>query len=313
MRNWRPISLLNVDYKIATRAICGRLLTVLSTIIGPDQTCGVGGRTISKNLFLIRDLLDHVERENLPLALLSLDQEKAFDRVDWGFLCRILHKFNFGPDFLRWVQLFYTNIESAVVINGWTSSFFWPSRGACQGCPLSPLLYVISIEVLAVSIRTSPRFPGMTLPHSMQMIPRLPPVAMRPLRRRSQFTCSTSAHLGPVSIGASRKACGLAAPGRLAPIPLMGCNGLKICRFSVRPSTLVITASQRGIQLFPSWNVTSQPGLGEGCPFRARQPLLPPWPSPRSGISVTFFPSLRGRRNALTLLYGTSFGRASET
>ena len=81
-KNWRPISLLNVDYKIATRTISGCLLAVLSSIIGPDQTCGVPGRTISSNLFLIRDLLEYVEREDIPLALLSLDQEKAFDRVD---------------------------------------------------------------------------------------------------------------------------------------------------------------------------------------------------------------------------------------
>ena len=167
-KNWRPISLLNADYKIATRAIAGRLLTVLRTIIGPDQTCGVRGRTISENLFFIRDLLDYVERENLPLALLSLDQEKAFDRVDWGFLLRILDTFNFGPDFQRWVKLFYTDIESAVVINGWTSSFFRPSRGVRQGCPLSPLLYVISIEVLAVCIRTSPRIAGVALPNSLE-------------------------------------------------------------------------------------------------------------------------------------------------
>ena len=89
-KNWRPISLLNVDNRIATRAISGRLLGVLGSIIGPDQTCGVPGRTISENLSLIRDLLEYVDRENLPLALLSLDQEKAFDRVDWGFLIRIL-------------------------------------------------------------------------------------------------------------------------------------------------------------------------------------------------------------------------------
>ena len=81
-KNWRPISSLNADYKIATRAIAGHLLTVLSTIIGPNQTCGVRGRTISENLFFLHDLLDYVERENLPLALLSLDQEKAFDHVD---------------------------------------------------------------------------------------------------------------------------------------------------------------------------------------------------------------------------------------
>ena len=167
-KNWRPISLLNIDYKIATRAISGRLLGVLGSIIGPDQTCGVPGRTISENLSLIRDLLEYVDLENLPLAILSLDQEKAFDRVDWGFLIRILSSFNFGPDFISWIRLFYNNIESAVVINGWTSSFFSPTRGVRQGCLLSPLLYVITIEVLAVCLRTSPKLRCITLPNSLE-------------------------------------------------------------------------------------------------------------------------------------------------
>ena len=127
--------------------------------------CGVRGRSISENLFMIRDLLEYVDWENLPLALLSLDQEKAFDRVDWGFLHRILETFNFGPDFMNWVKLFYTDVESAVIINGWTSSFFRPSRGVRQGCPLCPLLYVLSIAVLAECIRKSPRITGVTIPH----------------------------------------------------------------------------------------------------------------------------------------------------
>ena len=167
-KNWQPISLLNVDYKIATRTISGRLLAVLSSIIGPDQTCGVPGRTISSNLFLIRDLLEYVEREDIPLALLSLDQEKAFDQVDWGFLLRSLETFNFGPTFLRWIKLFYTSIESAVVINGWTSAFFQPLQGVRQGCPLSPLLYVITIEVLTACLRTSPGITGVQLPNSLE-------------------------------------------------------------------------------------------------------------------------------------------------
>ena len=84
--NWRPISLLNVDYKIASRAISGRLLKVLNSVISPDQTCGVPGRFIGENVMLMRDLVDYAETNNLPVAILSLDQEKAFDRVDWLFL-----------------------------------------------------------------------------------------------------------------------------------------------------------------------------------------------------------------------------------
>ena len=163
-KNFRPISLLNVDYKIATRAISGRLLGVIGTVVGYDQTCGIPGRTISENLMLIRDRIEYVDRVDMPLALLSLDQEKAFDCVDWGFLQRILVKFGFGDFFQSWISLFYTNVESAVVINGWTSSFFKPSRGVHQGCPLSPLLYVLCIEVLACSITSSPAIEGVTLP-----------------------------------------------------------------------------------------------------------------------------------------------------
>ena len=114
------------------------------------------------------DLLEYVEREDIPLALLSLDQEKAFDQVDWGFLLRILETFNFGPQFCNWVRLFYTDIQSAVIINGWMSSFFSPTRGVRQGCPLSPLLYVLSIEVLAECIRPSPQIQGVTIPHSVE-------------------------------------------------------------------------------------------------------------------------------------------------
>ncbi|CAB3976933.1 Hypothetical predicted protein [Paramuricea clavata] len=98
-KNYRPISLLNVDYKIATRAISGRLLGVIGSIVGYDQTCGIPGRTISENLMLMRDLIEYADWADISLALLSLDQEKAFDRVDWSFLQRILHTFGFGNSF----------------------------------------------------------------------------------------------------------------------------------------------------------------------------------------------------------------------
>jgi len=85
-KNWRPISLLNVDYKLCARALAGRLLKVLHFVIHPDHTCGVRGRYIGENVALLRDIMNFVNQENLPAAILSLDQEKAFDRVDWGVL-----------------------------------------------------------------------------------------------------------------------------------------------------------------------------------------------------------------------------------
>ena len=77
LRNWRPISLFYVDYKIGTKALAARLQKVLSSVLHEDQTCGVPGRSIFSNLNLVRDLIEYCNSKNLPLATISLDQEKA--------------------------------------------------------------------------------------------------------------------------------------------------------------------------------------------------------------------------------------------
>ena len=76
-KNWRPISLLNVDYKLCARALAGRLLKVLHHVIAPDQTCRVPGRFIGENVAFLRDLVDFTSESGVSAAILSLDQEKA--------------------------------------------------------------------------------------------------------------------------------------------------------------------------------------------------------------------------------------------
>ena len=133
MTNWRPITSLCVDYKIAAKAIANRLLQVLPSIIHPDQSCGVRGRNPVVNNCLTQDIVSDINNRCLGGAVLSLDQEKAFDHVDWSFLLRVLGAMNFGPSFQQWVCLFYTQISSCNLVNDeQSSSFFchsWRSAG----------------------------------------------------------------------------------------------------------------------------------------------------------------------------------------
>ena len=163
-KNWRPISLLNTDYKLASKVITERLKKVMSSIVHQDQTCGVVGRTIFSNLHLIRDILDMIDKTNEPAILVTLDQEKAFDRVDHNFLMRVLSKFGFGPSFCRWVEIFYNRVFSRIIVNDKLSSQVFLDRGVRQGCPLSPLLYVLVSEVLSTQVRNCNDIEGFLLP-----------------------------------------------------------------------------------------------------------------------------------------------------
>ena len=106
-----------------------------------------------------------------PAAILSLDQEKAFDRVDWAFLFKTMSKMGFGDSFIKWIRLLYTNPRCSVMINGHLSPFFFPSSGVRQGCPLAPLLYVLNMEVLACNIRASSSVQCITLPGMSTPLP----------------------------------------------------------------------------------------------------------------------------------------------
>ena len=85
-KNWRSISLLNVDYKLCTRVLAGLLLKRIAAVVAPDRNCGVPGRYIGENVPFLRNVVELANEYTLPVALLSLDQEKAFDRVDWPFV-----------------------------------------------------------------------------------------------------------------------------------------------------------------------------------------------------------------------------------
>ena len=165
MKNWRPISLLNTVYKIASGSIANRVKTYLDKIINPDQTGFIKGRNLAENIRTIYDIMQYTEDENIPGLLLLIDFEKAFDSVSWSFIQKSLQFFNFGTSIQKWVRLFYTNCTSAVNQCGHMSESFTGTlyRGCRQGDPLSPYLFLICAEILAILIRRNSDIKGINL------------------------------------------------------------------------------------------------------------------------------------------------------
>ena len=123
VQNWRPISLLNCDYKIAAKSIANRMKICLPNLIN-DQTGFLKGRYIGENIRLIDSIISYAADKNIPGLLLFLDFEKAFDTLEWPFIRKTLQHYGFGPSLIKWFDTFYCITESCILNNGWTSTFF---------------------------------------------------------------------------------------------------------------------------------------------------------------------------------------------
>ena len=161
--NWHLITLLHVDYKIASKVIATRFEKVLDLLISPDQTGFLKGRYIGQNIRLVNDVVEQTKIPNIPGILVQLDFCKAFDTIEWSFIKRSLALFNFGDSIQQWVSTFYNNSESAVLNNGFCTNFFKLSRGVRQGCPLSPYLFIVGAEILACKTRQDKTIKGITV------------------------------------------------------------------------------------------------------------------------------------------------------
>ena len=160
LKNWRPISLLNTDYKLLTHVLANRIQEVLSDIISKDQSGYLKGRYIGLNIRTIIDIISNVEENNDSALLTFLDFEKAFDKINWTFMFKTIDKFGFGVNFQKWVKILYTDIESCVINNGVTSKYFHPKCGIRQGCPLSALLFILCVETLTIAIKHNSNIKG---------------------------------------------------------------------------------------------------------------------------------------------------------
>jgi exonuclease III len=163
IKNWRPITILNTDYKILTKIMANRLKKILPTIINPDQTGFVLNRQIGENIRIVYDVMNYCNSNNIEGVMAFLDFEKAFDSISWEYLIHVLKSFGFCDYFINWVKIFYTQTNSSVMNNGYISSRFDLKRGIRQGCPISAYLFILCVELLAIEIRKSNLVEGLEI------------------------------------------------------------------------------------------------------------------------------------------------------
>ncbi|PPQ74327.1 hypothetical protein CVT24_000429 [Panaeolus cyanescens] len=167
--NYRPITVLNTDYKIMTRALTTRMNGIAGKLIHPDQTGFMKGRHIEDQTDLTHMLTHLCEVKSVNGAIICLDQEKAYDKIRHDYLWKVLKTFKFPTSFIKMVQNLYANAHTRVMINGVMSEPFQVKRGVRQGDPLSCLLFNLAIEPLAEQLRKS-SLRGLTIGNAERIV-----------------------------------------------------------------------------------------------------------------------------------------------
>jgi exonuclease III len=161
LKNWRPLTLLNNDYKFLAKAISNRCKSVLPRLIGLDQNGFVPGRVIGSNIIRTLELIRLCEEQDMEGLLLNIDIEKAFDSVSWQFMYESLAFFQIPNKLINIIKCLYNNIEICTMNNGHSSKFVKVERGMRQGCPLSPILFVLTIELMNIYIKNKGNIKGL--------------------------------------------------------------------------------------------------------------------------------------------------------
>ena len=161
LKNYRPISLTNYDYKIIAFALSYRLQKVLPSLIHKNQTAYIKKRFIGDNVRTIDDIIAYSEKYNNDGVILSLDFQKAFDTIEWNFMHKVLEKLNFGNDLISWIEILYQNANVVIKNNGYISKKIFLERGLRQGCPISSILFILCVEILAMHIRENNKIKGL--------------------------------------------------------------------------------------------------------------------------------------------------------
>uniref|UniRef100_J3N6X5 Reverse transcriptase domain-containing protein n=1 Tax=Oryza brachyantha TaxID=4533 RepID=J3N6X5_ORYBR len=149
--DFRPISLCNVIYKIIAKSLAIQIREKIADCIDGSQQAFIKGRRASTNLIVVQEILHSFKLSSFHSSafLLKLDLSKAFDRLEWKFIAHAMLSKGFDPNFINLVLQCISTPSFSVILNGKTTGHFTSQRGLRQGCPLSPYLFVLSVNVLA--------------------------------------------------------------------------------------------------------------------------------------------------------------------
>ncbi len=163
LKNWRPITLTNTDYKIFSKTLAIRLQSTLPGLIHINQSGFMKNRAISDHIRTIDDLISISNSSNHSGMIVSLDFAKAFDSIDTNAIFNALDKFNFGKNFINMIKTLVNKNKSCVQNGGWLSDWFDIERGIKQGCCVSPLLFILVVEIMAIKIRSDQTISGLLI------------------------------------------------------------------------------------------------------------------------------------------------------
>ena len=162
VQNWRPISLLNVDVKIISKALSKRLKNVLSSLILDNESAYVDGRFISEGRRLIEDVLQITDALKLNGMLVTVDIQDVFDSVNQQFLTLALRRYGFGKTFIKWMKTLLNNQESCIINGEITTKYFRLDKDARQGDPISAYLFILVLEIVFNLIKQNKDIHGLT-------------------------------------------------------------------------------------------------------------------------------------------------------